>query len=76
MSELRSTTTIECIVNGRQETLQQGSTVSDLLAQLQLQQRSALAVELNAEIVPKSSFATYVLKPNDVLEIVTLVGGG
>ena len=35
-----------------------------------------IAVEKNGEIIPKSQYATTILNENDVLEIVTFVGGG
>ena len=35
-----------------------------------------LAVECNGEIVPKSEYSTWILKENDVLEVVSFVGGG
>ncbi|MEM1108050.1 MAG: sulfur carrier protein ThiS [Planctomycetota bacterium] len=36
----------------------------------------AVAVELNRDVVPKRVHATTALKDGDVLELVTLVGGG
>ncbi|MEM9417429.1 MAG: sulfur carrier protein ThiS [Planctomycetota bacterium] len=36
----------------------------------------AVAVELNKDVVPKRDHATTSLKDGDVLELVTLVGGG
>lgn len=38
--------------------------------------KTKIAVEKNGEIVPKSKYATSILNDNDVLEIVTFVGGG
>ena len=35
-----------------------------------------LVVECNEEIVPKEAYATRKLKDNDVVEIVSFVGGG
>lgn len=35
-----------------------------------------IAVELNGEIVPKSKYASTVLKDGDAVEIVRFVGGG
>ncbi|MBR3771108.1 MAG: sulfur carrier protein ThiS [Clostridium sp.] len=35
-----------------------------------------IAVECNGSIIPKSLYKTSVLNENDVLEIVTFVGGG
>ena len=50
-------------------------TVRDLVEELTLGQQ-AVAVELNREIVPKRIHETIKLKDGDVVEVVTLVGGG
>ena len=46
-----------------------------LLAALDLADQ-AVAVELNEAVVPKKQHAETALKDGDVLELVTLVGGG
>ncbi|MCC4310001.1 sulfur carrier protein ThiS [Alcanivorax marinus] len=61
-------------VNGDPMTLE-GTTVADLVAQLQLQGRR-LAVEVNRDIVPKSEHGQHRLKDGDVVEIVHAIGGG
>ncbi len=38
--------------------------------------RTRIAVEINGEIVPKSQYASTVLKDGDIVEIVGFVGGG
>jgi sulfur carrier protein len=50
-------------------------TVADLLDRLALQGKR-IAVELNQEIVPKSTFTHTFLKQGDKLEIVHAIGGG
>lgn len=49
--------------------------VDSLLEQLGMAGQ-AVAVELNKDVVPKKQHATTPLKDGDVLELVTLVGGG
>ncbi|MFP1681662.1 sulfur carrier protein ThiS [Alloalcanivorax sp. C16-1] len=61
-------------VNGDPMTLE-GTTVADLVAQLQLQGRR-LAVEVNRDIVPKSEHGQHRLQDGDVVEIVHAIGGG
>lgn len=39
-------------------------------------QMKKIAVECNEEIIPKSKYSTFVLHSGDVVEIVSLVGGG
>lgn len=52
-----------------------GGTISDLLASLEITSR-AIAVELNASIVASDRHGDTEVSDGDVLEIVTLVGGG
>ncbi len=70
-----STRTIEVQVNGKPRTVADGATVTALLAELALA-TSLVAVERNAELVPRARHAGTVLEPGDRVEIVTLVGGG
>ncbi|GAB4061671.1 sulfur carrier protein ThiS [Uliginosibacterium sediminicola] len=62
-------------VNGETRQLPEGSTVLQLLEQLQLVGKR-LAVERNGDIVPRSAHATTLLLEGDALEIVVAVGGG
>lgn len=62
-------------VNGRQHDVPAGSTVADLVNLLGLQPRR-IAVERNKRIVRRVEYADTSLSEGDVLEIVTLVGGG
>ena len=65
---------MKLIVNGQAEE-RDASTVRDLVAQLGLEGR-AVAVEVNQELVPRRSHERTPLRDGDVVEIVTLVGGG
>lgn len=62
-------------VNQEPRTLPGPATVADLLVQLKLQPQR-VAVEVNRELVPRAQHEKYRLADNDVVEIVTLVGGG
>ncbi|MBK96844.1 MAG: thiamine biosynthesis protein ThiS [Planctomycetaceae bacterium] len=62
-------------VNGESVELAAASTLSQLLAQLEITTRH-VAVELNLEIIPFEKHAECVLADGDKLEVVTLVGGG
>lgn len=66
---------IEIAINGEPRGVAAGSTISALLASLGLDTRK-VAVERNAEIVPRSTYATAALAPGDRLEIVHFIGGG
>ena len=62
-------------VNGTPRTAPAGTTLADLLAELDVPVRHA-AVERNRELVPRTRHADCRLADGDELEIVTLVGGG
>ena len=63
-------------VNGEWvEDLPDGMSVAALLAHLQLPVKK-IAVELNLEIVSKSTFETTMLADCDQLEIIHFIGGG
>lgn len=66
---------IRLAVNGEARTVAEGSTVADLLAAIGLAARK-VAVERNAEIVPRSLYAETRLAAGDALEIVHFIGGG
>ena len=66
-------------VNGKQHEIDGPDTASvtvrDLVESLGLG-KAAVAVELNREVVPRRAHETTTLSEGDVLELVTLVGGG
>lgn len=66
---------IEIILNGQPHQLNESISISNLLSQLELQNKR-LAVELNNELIPKGQHATHYIKAGDKLEIVHAIGGG
>ena len=68
-------TKMEVNVNGDRVKIPANATIEQLLGLLELNTR-AIAVEVNEELQPRDTHATFVLNENDRLEIVTLVGGG
>jgi thiazole synthase len=62
-------------INGEQREFPDGLTVAGLVAQLGIKP-DRVAVELNLEIVPRSSWEATTLKNGDKLEVVHFVGGG
>lgn len=62
-------------LNGKPETLADGTTVAALLDQLQLAP-IRVAVEINEELVTRREFPATPLRDGDRMEIVTFVGGG
>ncbi len=66
---------IRVIVNGAPREFGSALTFSQLLDELALSGKR-LAIEVNGEIVPRSSFAESKLSDGDRIEVVVAVGGG
>ena len=66
---------IQIVLNGEPLSLAEGSSVAELLQQLELHGRR-IAVELNRDIVVRSAHATTLLRDGDRIEIVHAIGGG
>lgn len=61
-------------INGKELDLA-GKTLSEYLAETDYNPKR-IAVEKNGEIVPKAQYDKTILKDDDVIEIVSFVGGG
>ncbi|HEY6304834.1 MAG TPA: sulfur carrier protein ThiS [Candidatus Angelobacter sp.] len=66
---------VKLSINGEPRDFPDGLTVASLVEQLGMK-ADRVAVELNLEIVPRSSWQATALKDGDKLEIVHFVGGG
>jgi sulfur carrier protein len=62
-------------LNGDTQQFDDGLTAAQLVDKLGLQDRR-IAMEVNEEIVPRSSYETYQFQENDKIEIIHAVGGG
>lgn len=62
-------------LNGRPVSLPAGTTLGEVVDRL-AKDRSRVAVERNREVVPRARWASATVEPGDVIEVVTLVGGG
>jgi sulfur carrier protein len=62
-------------INGEPREIPEGSSLSDVLRQLELTD-GLVAIERNREVVPRREHANVLVQPGDVLEIVQFVGGG
>ncbi len=67
-------------VNGENREIPEGTTVEGLVSTLESEglalDRRAIAVEVNRDIVPRSTYAAHPLEDADLVEIMTIVGGG
>ena len=66
---------IEITINERPRSVAEGITLAQLLVELEIQS-PAIAVEINQQLRPRNQFDNTTLEAGDVVEIVTLVGGG
>jgi sulfur carrier protein len=66
---------VEIKVNGDTVSLPEGSSISALLEVLGMTE-GRIAVEVNANIVPRSLHGSTLLNPDDAVEIVHAIGGG
>jgi sulfur carrier protein len=66
---------MEITLNGHPHQLPEEITAATLIEQLQLSAKR-VAVEINEEIVPRSTYTGVWLKPGDRVEIVQAIGGG
>lgn len=62
-------------VNGQAQTVPEDYTAAQLVEQMGLVGRR-IAMEVNLEIVPRSTYAEHALDAGDRIEIVHAVGGG
>ena len=65
---------MQITINGDKREISNGTTARQLLGMLNL--KGPLALEINRIICPKNRHDQTLLKNGDVLEIVTIVGGG
>ncbi len=66
---------MKILLNNKITLLDDGLTVERLLDQINIQHKY-FAVEINEQIVPKSSHQSFLIKDGDKIEIVTAIGGG
>ncbi len=62
-------------LNGETKNVQENTTIADLLAGIGMGSE-AVAVEVNRTVVSKAAHPSRIIQENDVVEIVTVVGGG
>lgn len=63
------------IVNGDSQTIDESCTAAKLVEQMGIT-GGRIAMEVNREIVPRSTYETHQFQADDIVEIVHAVGGG
>ena len=66
---------MQIIVNGEQREVLDGLTAEQLVEEMDITGKR-IAMEVNLEIVPRSSYPEHTFKDGDRVEIVHAVGGG
>ena len=66
---------IEFILNEKEELIEQNSSLLLLIKRKKIQERN-IAIEVNQKIIPKSEWNDFKIKQNDIIEVVTAIGGG
>ena len=66
---------MQVTINAEQQTIPDNTNVTALIEILKLQNKR-LAVEINQELVPRSTFESHQIAENDQIEIVQAIGGG
>ena len=66
---------VQIQVNGQQRDCRVGSTIADLLRELEIK-TERVAVELNLEILDRKDFESRSLSQGDRVEILSFIGGG
>ncbi len=66
---------MQIYINGEEQQVSSDMTMAQLIEQLELQDQR-LAVEVNEELVPRSTFPQHRLQAGDRVEIVHAIGGG
>jgi len=66
---------MQIYLNGEQRQIPDSTNMAALIDLLELSGKR-IAVEVNEELVPRSTYSDYNLKPQDNVEIVHAIGGG
>jgi thiamine biosynthesis protein ThiS len=66
---------MQIFINGEKQQVGEKLNLSALISELDLADKR-IAIEVNEELVPRSTFDAYLLQPGDRVEIVRAIGGG
>ena len=66
---------MKIVINGESKIVCEKITIQQLIQDLGMAQQK-LALEVNQEIVPRSTFSEHLLQSGDIVEIIHAIGGG
>ncbi len=67
---------MKLIVNGKEDNLAEGLTISQLLIEQEVKMPEMVSVELNGQISKRSEFESATLNEGDKVEFLYFMGGG
>ncbi|MHC4635908.1 MAG: sulfur carrier protein ThiS [Planctomycetota bacterium] len=67
---------MQLIVNGKENNLAEGLTISQLLIEQEVKMSEMVSVELNGNILKRSEFDSATLNEGDKVEFLYFMGGG
>ena len=67
---------MKLIVNGKEDNLAEGLTISQLLIEQEVKMPEMVSVELNGQILKRSEFENTTLNESDKVEFLYFMGGG
>lgn len=62
-------------VNGKEVIFKENTTVESLLDELKIN-KDSVVVEINLDILENNQYSEYILREDDVIEVIRFVGGG
>ena len=66
---------IQIYINGKKKNINSNCNLIDILKEYSVINK-LVAVEINQEVIPKSSYKSIKINKNDKIEILELIGGG
>ena len=66
---------IQIYINGKKKNINSNCNLINIIEEYSLKNQ-LIAIEINQEVVPKSSYKTKKINKNDKIEILELIGGG
>ena len=66
---------IQIYINGKKKNINSNFNLINIVEKYSLKNK-LIAVEINQEVIPKSSYKTITINKNDKIEILELIGGG
>jgi len=66
---------MQIVINGETKNVSEKLSAQQLLQELGIAEQK-LALEINQEIVPRSTLSEYEIQPGDIVEIIHAIGGG